>query len=333
MSYEQMRTSLSSRLMDRLPAGLLHDVLQELDIVSADYEIKRICTDLIVADGPPEIVRLYCAALAVENKAYGTIDGYRREMLKFFSVIRKPFTMVTTNDIRIYLYHRQQNDHLQKASVEHVRVIVNAFFSWLVDEEYLERNPARKIEPIRVDRTGREPIPLIELEWLRMACQTDREKALIDFLYSTGCRISECAALNVGDIDWRDRSVKIRHGKGDKFRITYFNAESEVSLRKYIDNKKHPSTALFSCSRAPYGHVTRESLEKEVRHVRERVANLSVDVVPHALRTTFATNASGNGMPVEHVQKLLGHSNINTTMRYVKTSQEEARASHRKYIA
>jgi integrase/recombinase XerD len=333
MSFEQFRSSFSSRLVDRLPAGLLHDVLQELDIVAADYDIKRSCTDLIVYEGLPEIVKLYCAALAVENKAHGTIDGYRRELIRFFEFVRKPFTVVTTNDIRLYLYHRQHEQNLQKSSVEHVRVVINAFFSWLVDDEYIDRNPARKIEPIRVPKEGREPIPAVELERLRLACRTDREKALIDFLYSTGCRISECAALTVNDIDWRDSSVRIRHGKGDKARTVYFNPESEVSLRHYLDNKPHPSLALFSATRAPYGHVTKEALEAEVRHIRSRVANLSVEVVPHALRTTFATNASRNGMPVEHVQKLLGHSNINTTMRYVKVDQDEAKSSHRKFIA
>ena len=333
MSYEQMRTRLSARLVDRLPAGLFHDVLQELDFIAADYEIKRACTDLIVSDGEPEIIRIYCASLLVENKARGTVDGYRRELQKFFCKLCKPFTAVSTNDIRLYMFWRQETGNLKKSSLEHIRVILNSFFSWLVDEEYLARNPARRIEPINVPKEGREPIPPVVLELLRAACKTPREKALIDFLYSTGCRISECAALELSDIDWRDRSVKIRHGKGDKFRITYFNAEAEVSLKIYLASKTHPTDVLFSKSRAPYGHIHRNALEEEVRNIRSRVPDLPVEVVPHSLRTTFATQASANGMPVEIVQSLLGHSNINTTMRYVHKSQEEARINHRKYMA
>lgn len=333
MSYEQFRSSLSSRLLDHdYPAKLIHDVLQEVDIISADYEIKRACMDLIVYGGIPGVVKDYCGALAVENKALGTIDGYRRELIRFFDTVRKPYTAVTTNDIRLYLYQRQQEGHLKKSSIEHIRIIINAFFSWLVDDEYLTRNPARKIEPIKVPNNGREPIPAVELEWLRLSCLTYREKALIDFLFSTGCRVSECASLNVGDINWSERSARIRHGKGDKARTVYFNAESEVSLRRYLDSKPHPSIALFSKTRAPYDHVHRNVLEAEVRKVRNRIANLSVEVVPHALRTTFATTASSNGMPIEDVQKLLGHSNINTTMRYVHRSDEDAKYSHRKYM-
>lgn len=332
MSYEQLRSSLSARLADRLPVGLLHDVLQELDVVASGFDIRKSCTDLITTGELPEVVKIYCAALIVENKAAGTVKGYQYELRRFFDHIRKPFASISTNDIRLYLHFRQQHDHLQKASVEHVRVIINAFFSWLVDEEYLARNPARKIDPIKVQREGRDPIPQIDLEYLRIACKTPREKALIDFLFSTGCRISECAALNISDIDWRDRSVRIRHGKGDKARTTYFNAEAEASLRYYLSSKPQQTEALFSCSRAPYGHVTKEALETEVRQIRSRV-NCSVKVVPHALRTTFATTAAGNGMPIEHVQQLLGHSNIATTMRYVKVAQEEAKASHRKIFA
>ena len=333
MSYEQMRSSLSSRLLDHdFPVKLIHDVLQELDMVASDYDIKRACTDLITADGSKEMIKYYCAALAVERKAMGTIKGYRQELERFFDTVHKSYEKVTANDVRNYLFRRTMESNLKKSSEEHIRVILNAFFNWIVDQGIMDRNPVRNIDPIKYDKSGRDPIPPIELEWLRLSCLTSREKALIDFLYSTGCRVSECAALNVADIDWRDRSVRIRHGKGDKPRIVCFNAESEVSLRKYLDEKKHPSSALFSKSRAPYDHVSREILEAEVRKVRSRVANLSVEVVPHALRTTFGTDCAAKGMPVQHVQMLMGHKNINTTMRYVHSSQEDAFSSHRKYM-
>lgn len=332
MSYEQLRSSLSARLMDRqLPPKLLHDVLQELDFVAADYEIRRSCTDLIVSGGLPEIVKLYCAALAVENKAHGTIDGYRRDLVRFFDVVRKPFSQINTNDIRVYLYRRQQESHLAKSSVEHLRVVINAFFSWCVDEEYLERNPARRIQPIKVPRSGRQAVPAVDLEYLRKACRTAREKALIDFLYSTGCRVSECAALSLDDINWIDKSVRILHGKGDKARTTYFNAEAEVSLREYLNTRGHESNALFCKTRAPYCHISNTALEKEVRKIRQR-ANLSVTVTPHVLRHTFATTAINNGAPVQHVQQLLGHASLDTTMIYTHHQQDDIRATHRKYV-
>ena len=333
MSYEIFRTSLSARLLSHdYPAKLIHDVLQELDIVAADYEIRRACTDLIVTDGVPQVLKNYCASLIIENKARGTVEGYRRELTRFFSAISKPFNQITTNDIRIYLYRRQQEANLAKSSVEHIRVIINAFYSWVVDEELMDRNPARRIEPIRVPRPDRRAVPAVDLEYLRKACHTPRERALVDFLYSTGCRISECAALEVSDINWTDRSVRIRHGKGDKARVTYFNAEAEVSLKDYLDTRQHESAALFCRSRAPYGHVTREALEREVKAVRDRAEHMTVPVTPHILRHTFATTALANGAPVQHVQQLLGHASLDTTMIYTHIQQEDIRASHRKCV-
>lgn len=332
MSYEQLRTSMASRLMDRaIPPKLLHDILQDLDVVASGFDIKRTCTDLITTDDLPEVVKHYCAALAVENKALGTISDYKRILTAFFETVRKPFYTVTTNDIRMYMFTRQQQGNLKKSSVEHLRIVLNAFFGWLVDEEYMERNPARRIEPIKVPRSDRQAVPALDLEYLRKACQTPREKALIDFLYSTGCRVSECAALNVSDIDWNTRSVKILHGKGDKSRITYFNAESEVSLREYLKTRPEGSEALFCRARAPHGHVTRESLEKEVRNIRQRV-DISVPVTPHILRHTFATTAINNGAPVQHVQQLMGHASLDTTMIYTHNQQTDIQTTHRKFV-
>ena len=332
MSYELFRTQFAAVLPPRVAPELRNDILQALDYVATQYDIRRACTDLIVPGELPDVAKMYLASLAVQNKSPLTIDDYHRNLTKFFEAVRKPYALISTNDIRIYMFNYQQEHHLAKSSLEHLRVVINAFFSWLVDEELIERNPARRIDPIRYDRCGRSPVPAVELEHLRLACETPREKALIDFLYSSGCRVSECAALNVGDIDWRDRSVRIRHGKGDKSRITYFNAESEVSLRAYLDTRPHASVALFCSQRAPFGHLSKEALEAEVRRIRARVPDLTVQVVPHALRTTFATTLSSSGAPVQHVQKLLGHASIETTMRYVKVSEEEARLSHRKIM-
>jgi site-specific recombinase XerD len=276
---------------------------------------------------------MYIASLAVENKAKTTMRDYTMHLRRFFAHVGKPYNTVATNDIRFYLHSYQTENNIAKSTLDHVRTVINSFYNWLVDQEYIERNPARRIEPIKVPKEGREPIPLVELERLRLACKTPREKALIDFLFSTGCRISECAALEMRDIDWRDRSVKIRHGKGDKFRITYFNIEAEVSLQAYIASKKHDTNVLFSKTRSPYGHISSIALEREVRKIRSRVPDLSVQVVPHALRDTFATTLSQRGMPIEQIQQLLGHSSLDTTRRYVRTNQEEARINHSKYIA
>lgn len=333
MAYEQFRSQIASRLLNRLPVKLLNDVLQEMDMLAADYSFDKACTDLITVEGIPEIVKIYCATLSIEGKAFGTINGYRMKLIRLFETVRKPYNTISTTDIRLFL-HGLKEQKLKISTLEQYRVAINAFFNWLVNEEYMERNPAKKIPPYDVPETEREPVTKVELEYLRMACATPREKALIDFLYSTGCRASECAAVELEDINWHDRSVKIRHGKGDKFRIVYFNAESEVSLKAYIKSKKHESVALFSRIRSPYGHITSKALEDEVKKIKERAGvNVKTHVTPHVLRHTFATTAIDNGMPVDQVQMLLGHASLDTTMIYVHRNQENAKASHSKYIA
>ena len=332
MSYELFRSSFAASISGRLAPELTRDVLQALDYVASQYDIHKACTDLIIPGQLPDVAKMYLAALAVENKAAGTIQDYHRHLTRFFENIPKPYNLVTTNDIRIYLFNYQKASNLKKSSLEHVRVVINAFFSWLVDEELMERNPARRIEPIRASKEGRKAIPAVELERIRMACETPREKALIDFLFSSGCRISECTALTLDDINWADRSVRIRHGKGDKARTTYFNAEAEVSLKHYLSSREGESNVLFCRSRAPYGHITKEALEAEVRRIRARVPGLTVQVVPHALRTTFATTLASSGTPVQHVQQLLGHASLDTTMRYVHNADDDVKTSHRKYM-
>ena len=334
MSYEMFRTALHTRLTDRLPVELLHDVLQELDIIAQQYDIKRSCTDLITYGGMPEVVKMYIASMAVRRCAKDTLKNYHGILTTFFNAIRKPFNTVTTNDVRVFMFQLQQDRNLEKSSLEHYRVVINAFYQWCVNEELLERNPARKITPIKVPESAREPIDMVELEYLRKCCETPRQKALVDFLYSTGCRVSECAAVQMTDIDWKERAVKIRHGKGDKFRIVYFNPESEVSLKEYIKSKPHETQYLFSKTRAPYGKITRNALEEEVRKIRMKAGDhLSTNVTPHVLRHTFATTAIHNGMPIEQVQQLLGHTSLDTTRIYAKSNQDDIKASHRKYLS
>lgn len=333
MSYELLRTQLAARLSCRLPVELLHDLLQELDMVAVDYDIKRSCTDLTVAGGLPEPVRMYIAAMAVENKSKATLDNYLGILRTFFSRVNKSINVITTNDIRTFLWSYEKERGISKNTLEHMRVVINAFYSWCHDEELITRNPAKRVERIAVPKHEREPIEQIELEYLRKACRNKREKALVDFLYSTGCRISECAALVMADIDFRDRSVRIRHGKGDKARTTYFNAEAEVSLREYLQKRRFPSNAVFASHRSPHGNVSAHALRDEVRKIRKRTNNISRPVTPHVLRHTFATTLIGNGTPVEHVQKLLGHASLDTTMIYAKLDQQDVRNSHSKRLA
>lgn len=334
MSYETYRNQIIARLSDKLPAKLLNDVMQEIDLLSTGYTIEKTCTDLIVSGRIPEIVKIYVASLGVQNCAKSTLTGYTRELDRFFASVRKPFTAVTANDIRCYLFAGQQAGSWQPSTMEHVRVIINGFFSWLVDNEYLSRNPARVIKPVRIPKKKLPPMQQIELEQIRNACETDRERAMVDFLFATGCRVSEATAVMLSDIDWNERSVRIRHGKGDKERITYFNAEAEVSMRRYLASRPGEDDHLFTKGRAPYTGLTKEAVEHEIKHICERIPDkLPNKVTPHSFRRTMGTQAVARGCPIEKVKEMLGHESLDTTMRYVTISQMEVKQAHEKFLA
>jgi len=331
--YEQFRNAIVSRLADKLPAKLLNDVMQEIDLLSQDYDIKRSCTDLITCSGMPEIVKVYIASLAVQNCSKSTLINYKRELTQFFDRVRKVFTAVTTNDIRVFLFEKQMNG-LKPSTVDHLRTVINCFFGWLVDNEYLNRNPAKTLRPHKVPKHKLPPLKQIELETFRNACQTDRERALVDFLFSTGCRISEAANANLEDLNWQDRAFHIKHGKGDKERTTYFNAESELSLKKYLSSRKGEDAHLFVSTRAPYSGMTSASLEKDIRRIRNRIPGLiGFKVTPHTFRRTMGTMAVERGCPIEQVKELLGHESLDTTMQYVTVAESDKKVAHSKYLA
>ena len=334
--YEQFRHSIVTRFMEAdVPAGLLNRLMMEIDLVAQDFTIEKACTDLIIYDGSlPEVVKSYIAALAVKNCAKGTLRDYTMGLQHMFDTIRKPFTLITTNDIRLYLYQTAQQRGWKPETTEHRRTIINSFFGWCVDEELLTRNPARPIPVIKTPKKKLPSLKQIDLERLREACETPWEKCLVDVLYASGVRISEAADILLDDINWNEHSLHIRHGKGNKERYTYFNAEAEVSIQAYLDTRPGNDPHLFCINRAPYTGASKEVLEAGIRRIRNRIPDaLSIKPTPHTFRRTTATTAAERGMPVEEIQAILGHENLNTTMRYITTSDTKVKHDYSRIMA
>lgn len=334
MSYELMRSSFALELSNQnMPIEEIQKVLTSLDVVANDYEIAKKSMDLITVGEIPEVVKIYIASMAVENKSKGTIRGYYQILRRFFEAVKKPFNAIDTNDIRVFLYNYQRDHGIKKSTLEHMRVVINAFYSWLVSEEILEKNPARKIQPIEVQRKTRHAMTPLELEYLRTCCEDPRDKAVVDFLFATGCRVSECANVLLTDINWDSRSVLIRHGKGDKERTVFFNPECEVSLKAYLSSRKGQSEYLFCRSRAPFDGMSGKALEDIIHSVCKRASeHLHTHITPHVFRHTMATVALKNGMPIEQVQQLLGHASLDTTMIYADVDKEAVRYGYQKHL-
>lgn len=331
VSYESFRLDFADRLSD-LGVPMIPDILALLDAVASGYDVTRKSTDIIPADTIPQAVRLYIASKSVEHLSKGTLSLYLLRLTQFFGVVHKPIDQVTANDIRVYLFQYKQDRQIKDTTLEGMRICLNSFFEWCVQEDLITKNPARRVPAIRVDCPERLPMSALELETVRGCCRTLREKAMVDFLYSSACRVSEFCALNLNNINWQDHTIRIERGKGGKGRTTFMNAEAEISLRAYLDTRHDDSPALFVSSRAPHDRLKVKAVQNEIQKILSR-CSITCHVTPHIFRHTAASLALQRGMPLEQVQRFLGHSRIQTTLRYAKTLQQDVHISHSHFVA
>ena len=309
-------------------------VLLALDRVAFKYEFSVKSTELAVYEDPiPKLVRLYLAVKAVEGRSRGTIEGYERILMLFFLWVRKPPEKIVANDIRIWLYDYKQRKNIQDGTLDSYRACVCRFFKWASDNEYIKKNPAQPIQPIKCEQKTRNALSQLELETLRSACKTHRDRAMLEFLYSTGCRVSEMIAVKLSDINWDSKIVTL-FGKGRKQRMSFINARCEIALKKYLSERRWAGEYLFVSERSYIGAqkpLKKEAIEKWLR-LLSASAGFNKRVTPHIIRHTTATIALQNGMPIEDISKLLGHSNMATTMIYAKTSTDRVYSNHRRCV-
>ena len=306
-------------------------ILQELQMFTSNYDIQKKETNIVLYDDQlPDCYKVYMVAKKLEGLSEGTLKTYDLYLKDFLMSVNKSISCITTDDIRIYLYNFQKNRHVGNRSLDGRRLVINTFFQWCTDEGYITQNPCRQIRPIKYESKLREPLTGIEMELIRDACRTYREKAIIELFYSTGCRVSELVALNKDDIDFRKGEVHL-FGKGNKHRLSYINAKAEVALKKYLFTRKDDNEALFVSERKPYNRIKKTGVEKIVREIGER-SEVGRRVYPHLIRHTTATDALERGMNVAEVQKILGHEKLDTTMIYAKVCQENVKYDHKRYI-
>lgn len=332
--YEHFRNELQLAASDHgVPQETIIDVLGLLDNLAARYEIHRKETSLaLFQEELPEIVKIYIVSKKIQGLSQTTLDTYLRMLKLFFSCLGKSPAQITTNDIRVYLYRYQQERGCSNRSLDKYRQYLASFFGWAADEGYVQSNPMRTIPAIKYEKKQRQNLTQLELEYLRQCCQTPRERAIIEFLFSTGCRVSEIAGVKKADVDWNARTVHL-FGKGSKHRTSYLNAKAEVSLKAYLKDRSDDSEFLFVTERKPHRGLTTCALEKIVRNIAGRTPpEMTKHVTPHILRHTTATLALHSGMPIADISKLLGHEKIETTMIYAHTCTESVQAGHKKFV-
>lgn len=305
------------------------NVLDNMQLAQLKRVLDELSNDVFEDIDSKDILQRFIDTKKLEGCSTKTLIQYRRAIEKLINDIKKNIRTVTTDELREYLTNYYQNSNCSKVSIDNMRRIFSSFFNWLEDENYILKSPVRRIHKIKSMAPVKEVYSDDEMELLRDNCVNIRDLALIDLLASTGMRIGELVRLNRDDIDFYERECIVL-GKGDKERIVYFDVRTKLHLQEYLNSRHDDNAALFVSLRSPHTRLTINGIEFLVRRLGRSVGIKKCH--PHKFRRTMATMAIDKGMPIEQVQKLLGHEKIDTTLHYAMVKQSNVKNAHRKYI-
>ena len=302
----------------------LQEVLQN---IFAKYDV--VDNGIQESKSEPDYVELFLSAKRIEGCSEKTLNYYKSTIDALISTLNKDVKHIETDDVRRYLTDYQAKKNSSKVTIDNIRRILSSFFSWLEDESYILKSPVRRIHKVKTSTIIKETYSDEELEQMRDNCNELRDLAVIDMLASTGMRIGEMVLLNRSDIDFEERECVV-FGKGSKERVVYFDARTKIHLQDYLDSRTDDNEALFVTLRSPHDRITIGGVETRLREFGKQIGIKKVH--PHKFRRTLATMAIDKGMPIEQLQRLLGHSKIDTTLQYAMVKQSNVKNAHRKYI-
>lgn len=323
----QIQTEMSG-VLNNAQRQKLSEVLEHcffnVDVIALGNE------NLIQNKSNQSLKEEFLSAKQVEGCSERSVSYYSSTLDNLIKTVDKPFNQIETEDLRVYLSEYQKKNDASKQTIDNIRRILSSFFTWLEDEDYILKSPVRRIHKIKTMKQVKETYSDEALERLRDNCKTIRDLALIDMLASTGMRVGELVKLNRVDVDFVNRECVVL-GKGSKERVVYFDARTKLHLQNYLNSRTDDNEALFVSLLDPHNRLEIAGVEIMLRKLGR---SLEINKVhPHKFRRTLATRAIDKGMPIEQVQKLLGHQKIDTTMEYAIVDQQNVKNSHKKYLS
>ena len=276
-----------------------------------------------------EILNKFISSKEIEGCSVRTLKYYKDNITKMLDTVNLPINEITTETLRNYLSNYKNNSTAGMVTIDNIRRTLSSFFAWLENEDYIIKSPVRRIHKVKAIKKVKETLTDENLEKLRDTCSNVRDLAILELLISTGMRVGELIRLNISDINFQERSCIVL-GKGNSEREVYFSAKSKMYIKKYLETRTDNNEALFVSLIKPYNRLGISGVEIAIRNLGKE-ANIN-KVHPHKFRRTMATMAIDKGMPIEQVQKLLGHIKIDTTMEYAMVNQNNVKISHRKYV-
>ena len=321
-----IKEELKAKLIGKIDPESLSIVMVELTQILEEHDEAK-CKG---TDCNHDLLQSFLSSKRLEGCSERTLDYYQSTIKMMLNKTGAPIAEIDTDDIRQYLSDYQADRGSSKVTIDNIRRIFSSFFSWLEDEEYILKSPVRRIHKVKFGRTVKDTFSDEELETIRDSCDNIRNLAIIDTLNSTGIRVGELVRLNISDIDFNERECVV-FGKGESERKVYFDARTKLHLQKYIEQRGDDNPALFVTLHQPTRRITINGVETMLKNLQEstKIENIH----PHKFRRTMATRAIDKGMPIEQVQRLLGHVRIDTTLHYAMVNQENVKNAHKKFVA
>lgn len=330
---EKIIENVINEMMPHLEQEQLEHLSNVLYVNFHGKELKEECTALTETgiDGDEAKIRMFVASKRAVNRQVKTLKHYTKEIHNVLDFLGKSIDDVTAMDLRYYYGVMRERRGIKMSTMQTRLHYLSSFWDFLITEELVRSNPVKKVGALKIEKVIKKPYSAEEMEALRSNCTGLRDRAMVEFLYSTGVRVSELVHLNVGDIEMGKQEL-IVYGKGSKERRTYLTDSAKFYLKRYLQSRPQlgiEKQPLFVTLGRPYGRLTVAGVQYMLRELGRR-AGIS-KVHPHRFRRTIATDLLNRGMPIEQVKEFLGHERLDTTMIYCTVKAESVQASHRKY--
>lgn len=297
------------------------NLIQERALMNVLYQCTKNVEIFLIHEEEGDFytyIDLYLKSKQLEGLQSGTLQNKKYMLLELNSYLSKAIENITIADLKMYVLYKQSK--CKSTSLNGIIVCIREFFKFLYEEGYLESNPARKLKKLKEEKRLKHALNEVTFEKIRVNCKNSRDRALIELLYSSGLRVAELVSLNKSDITPGINTIKVI-GKGQKERIVFYSDISKFYLEKYLSERTDDNEALFVSNKRPFKRLTTRGVQKIFERIKKDL-NITEDFSPHILRHTFATRLASSA-DITTVQRLLGHSNINTTMIYAEISDEK----------
>ena len=330
---EKILEKIVNEMSPYLDQGQMEHLSNVLYVNFHGIEVQEQCTELIPSgvDGDTAKIKMFVASKKAVNRQDNTLRQYTREIYNMLNFVGKRAEDITGMNPRYYYGVMREQRGINMSTMQTRLHYLSSFWDFLITEELVHSNPVKKVGLLKLEKTIKKPFSAVELEALRVNCTELRDRTLVEFLYSTGVRVSELVSLNVGDIEMGEQEL-IVYGKGSKERKTYLTDSAKFYLRRYLRTRDQTELAdkpLFVTLDKPHDRLTVAGVQHTLRQLgkRAKVENTH----PHRFRRTIATDLLNRGMPIEQVKEFLGHEKLDATMIYCSVREENVRSSHKKY--